>query len=157
MEPFDCGSVPEEGRHECGDEICQQTVQSILCRVSQRGHPLRRTRTREVEVQAPVLLLGERAGDLVGPAAQRVVAHVVLEVERLVGDGRADELRHGALVALQHEVEGLEVCVHAEAVGQLEDARAGQLHRRHDGHQVTAVPHRHAHLGRGIERDAKGC
>ena len=98
-----------------------------------------RVGAREVE-DALVPFAPHRARDLVRPHVEAVVADVVLEVLLLLRDRLADELAHGALVALEHGVHRRIEHVVAEARRDLDAADRGRAQRRGDGVEVREVP-----------------
>jgi uncharacterized protein YyaL (SSP411 family) len=62
--------------------------------------------------------------DAVGPHAHAVVAEIVLELARLLGDEHLDDVLHGVVVALQHHVHRRYQHLVAETLGELDDSAA---------------------------------
>lgn len=75
--------------------------------------------------------------DPVGTEAAAVVAHVVGELELVGRHGGLDELRHGAVVAVEQRVQGRQVRLGPEPLAQLEDAPGGGAARGDDRVQVA--------------------
>ena len=86
------------------------------------------------------------AGDLVGPHAHAVVAQVVLELPRLLRNEHLDDVLHGVVVALQHDVHGAGEHLVTEALGDVRNAPRGGLAGGHQRVEVETVPLRRAHV-----------
>ena len=100
----------------------------------------------EIEDQ-DVALAPHLAGHRVGAHAEAVVADIVLEVEGLVlADSVADQVQHGAPVALQQLVHRRDQGVDAEAVAELVQPLLGEAHGGDQRIEVAPVPLRHPAL-----------
>mmetsp|Transcript_33478 Transcript_33478/g.87040 ORF Transcript_33478/g.87040 Transcript_33478/m.87040 type:complete len:315 (-) Transcript_33478:1957-2901(-) len=86
------------------------------------------------------------AGHLEWTIALAVVAHVVLEVQLLLGHLGLDNLMHGILVSKEHQIQGPKVRLRTEPSAELLDPNLGKLDRCHDSLEITAVPVRLSHV-----------
>ena len=88
----------------------------------------------------------QAALDAIGPHAHAVIAEIVFELARLLGDKLLDDVLHRVVVALEHHRHGGGQHLVAEALGEFDAAPRRGVTGGHQGVEIEAVPLRRAHI-----------
>jgi hypothetical protein len=131
--------------HHVDREGAEEHLEHIL--IEEEVHGALRLRVGAIEIENRLATLApQRALDAIRPHAHAVIAEIVLKLPRLLGDDHLDDVLHGVVVALQHNVHGAVQDLVAKTLGKLPHAFRGGVAGRNQRIQIEAVPLRRTHV-----------